>query len=215
MRVGWIVWIAAAAVFAVYAIAGRISSDTSIAAITLTPGSTAEVRVFRLFEDSVRAELVFRGDHTNRPELDGSGTSGDWQKNGTLRFDQPAGEVRIKASSENVGPIVYEAMPKTAHTRDEIWRRLTPDLSLEPGVWRWPPPYKPRLPLSPGFTTIRFEVLSVDPRLKGENVKLQVLPPLGFKSSQSGYSWLWFWFAWPLVAVLFALWAGVLIMIRR
>lgn len=215
LRPRWLIWIAATVMVAAYVIAGLISSSPGTIPITLTQGSTAKATVLRVGADTLRTSLRFHGDHQQRPELGEWAITGDPHETGLLRFDKPGAQVRISASTEGHKAVLFEAMPKNAYGQHDAQRTLTADLSLEPGVWRWPPTDEPRLPLSPGMTKLRFEVAAVDPHLRGESVDLTILPPLSFKSCQLYYCWLWWWWLWPLFAVLLACWAAALLLIGR
>jgi hypothetical protein len=153
--------------------------------------------------------LVFRGDHTRRPELGSSGTRGDWRATGLLKFDSPGSAIRIVASLPDVAPVTYEAMPMSGHGAMGVTRNLTTGLSISPGVLDWPPTSK-GLALQPGTNTVNIEVAAVERPLVGENVELTVNPALGFYELMPNVGWLWPSLLWPLYAIVLALWAVVL-----
>jgi len=205
---GWLAWSVATLLLVLYLSAGFIASRTDKVSIALQPGAAHDARVLRFAEDRVRMDLVFRGDHLRRPEL------GEWASSlpaaspDQLRFLKPGAAIQI-AASQGGARVVYEAMPKTGHGADTVFRRLISDISQEPGVWRWPPATE-GLALKPGTNTVRLEVVSVEAPLVGETVELTIHPALGFKSSMPNVSWLWWWFLWPILVPLQLLWAVIL-----
>jgi hypothetical protein len=145
-----------------------------------------------------------------RPELGSWVTSPD-NVFGFLKFEKPGAALRVVTSLSGRTPSVYEAMPAEGYSSQGIVRRLTSNLAVKTGIWRWPPDWRDSLALQAGLSTVTIQASQVDPEIAGETVRLVVLPALGIKVSQDNVSWLWFWFAWPLFAVVQATWAVVLI----
>jgi len=51
-------------------------------------------------------------------------------------------------------------MPKSGWGANTVYRKLTSNLSIEPGVWRWPAPDDIRdFVLHPGFTTVKIQTV--------------------------------------------------------
>jgi len=211
MKRAWLFWWVVTIGLAAYVMAGLVASHTNQIEIKLEPGTRVEVTPLRLTEDRLRMSLVFRGDHRQRPEL-GDYVHGEWYRTRLVQFLQPGSAVRIAASAPENGPVVYEAMPKAGWGANDVVRNLTSNLSVRPGVWRWPdPPDTPQFVLRPGFTTVTIEVVSVEPPLVGESVQLHIHPPLGFKACMPGVCWLWWSFFWLVGALVQVLWAtGIL-----
>jgi hypothetical protein len=209
MRKSWFIWLVVSVLMILYVWAGSVASRTEKVGIKLEPGYSAQVRVFRLAEDRLRMRLIFQGDHTRRPELGTWGTRSDWRETGTLKFDNPGTAIRIVASVPGVAPVTYEAMPTSGHGWGEVIRNLTADLSIAPGVWRWPPD-RNELVLHRGTNTLNIEIVSVEPPLVGENVELWVDPALGFKVTMPNVGWLWLSFLWPILLAIQVLWAVAL-----
>ena len=204
------IWLGGVTVLVIlYAWAGSVASRTDRFSITLEPGYSTQVRLYRFAEDQLRMRLVFRGEHTRRPELGSSGTRGDWRATGFLKFDSPGSAIRIVASLPDVAPVTYEAMPMSSHGAMGMTRDLTTGLSISRGAWQWPPTSK-GLALQPGMNTVNIEVAAVERPLVGENVELTVNPALGFYELMPNVGWLWPSLLWPLYAIALALWAVVL-----
>ena len=197
----------------VYVVAGYLASRTDTVSIKLERGFSTEIRILRLVPQDLRMELAFRGDHSKRPEL------GDWinaNSDGALVFARPGAAILLTASAPGAAPVTFEALPKSSHGVDRVGRNLTSDLSIRPGVWRWPPSSgRARIILHAGVTPVTLSIAKVDAALAGEAVELLIHPPLGFKSGDANVSWLWFWFLWPIMVVVQMLWAAVLIVMAR
>jgi hypothetical protein len=211
-RRAWALWGLVSLSLAGYAVLAQIASHTVATKVQLGPANAVELKLFRLFDDTLRFDLVFRAKGCEqRPEL------GSWaliEKDGLLTL-RPGAEVRIEASLPSSPPVQYEAMPLSAHCSDGNVRQMTANLSVQPGVYRWPPPsFTPTIHLHPGYNVVRFEVTSVDNRIVGETVDLVVPPPLGFKSGQTSVIWLWFGLLWPVFVVVQSIWAAGLVFYR-
>ncbi len=207
IRTAWIVWSIATFTAVVYIGMARIASYATIARLQLNPSSVVEVRLFRLFDDTLQFRLSFSGiEREQRPEL---GSHGSYDKqDGLLKF-QPGAEVQVLVSMPSSPPLRYEAMPlQGVYRRDQNVRWMTANLSIQPGVYRWlPPPSMPITHLHVGFNFVRFEVASVGEPIAGETVSLFVDPPLGFKIARAKVAWLWFGLLWPIFLVAQILWA--------
>jgi hypothetical protein len=211
LRRAWALWAVVTGGVALYVFLGSIAAYNHVIPLELTPGRFIDARVFRLAEDTLRLSMNFRVSSTaQRPEL---GESSSERQKGHLHFKKPGASVKVLASVDNAKPIFYEALPASAYGATGITRPLTSNLSLAPGVWRWPPPDdRPDPVLKPGFTTIRITVDSVEEPLRGESVELIIDAPLGFKSVMPNVSWLWWSFFWPLMALIQLAWLfGLLI----
>ena len=210
IRTAWIVWAIASFTLVIYTGMAQIASHAITARLQLNPTSVVQVKLFRLFDDTLRFRLSFLGnEREQRPEL-GSYVSFD-QKDGLLKF-QPGAEIQVLVSMPLSPPLRYEAMPlQGVYRRDQNERSMTANLSIQPGVYRWPPPPStPITHLHVGFNFVRFEVTSVSEPIVGETVELDVLPPLGFKEGRASVTWLWFGLWWPFLLVAQVLWAACL-----
>src|SRR5262249_53404534 len=157
---------AVTALMSLYVWAGFAASRTKKVAIKLERGYSAQARVFRLGDDRLRMRLIFRGDHTRRPELGTSSTRSDWRGTGTLKFENPGTVVRIPASAPGLRPVTYEALQTGGHGSGVVIGNLTASLSIAPGVWQWPPAAN-ELVLHRGTNLVDIEVVSVEPPLVG------------------------------------------------
>ncbi len=211
MKRARLIWLFATILLVAYVTAGFVASYSNTVQIRLEPGFKVEVTLFRLADDRLRMGLTFQGDHGQRPELGNPATDAKSDRTGRLRFAQPGSSIRITASTPNSESVSYEAMPKSGWGANTVYRKLTSNLSIEPGVWRWPAPDDIRdFVLHPGFTTVKIQTVSVDTPLVGEIVQLSVLQPLTFKSCMPSVCWLWGWNLWPLIMVAQTIWAAVI-----
>jgi hypothetical protein len=205
----WVVWGVVSVGMVGYAALAHIAAHTVVTKVQLKPGNSVEVELFRVSGDTLWFRLFFRTKGVvQRPEL------GSWayiEKDGFLEL-RPGANVRIVASVPDSPPVEYEAMPLSGFGRDFNERRMTANLSVRPGVYRWPPPPStPSVHLHAGFNTVRFEVTSVDEPIVDETVDLDVPSPLGFKSSETSVAWLWFGLMWPVLVCVQVIWAACLV----
>ena len=207
IRPAWIIWAIVSFSLVIYIGMSQIASHTTTVRLQLDAANVVHVRLFRLFDDTLGFGLGFRrNEREQRPEL-GSYVSFD-KKEGSLKF-QPGAEVHILVSAPSSAPLQYEAMPlENVYRRDHNERWMTANLSIKPGVYRWPPPSSmPVTHLHAGFNFVDFEVASVGEPFAGEIVDLDVLPPLGAKVGQASVAWLWFGLFWPIFLFTQVLWA--------
>ncbi|MBR0829360.1 hypothetical protein JQ596_27860 [Bradyrhizobium manausense] len=180
-------------------------------AIKLEPGTSTEFDIYRFIEGPLSMELQFRdgGDHTGRPELGDYTTRADLREPGISKFPNPGSAIRIVASVPDAAPVTYEAMPKSGHGPSFFTRNLTPNLSISPGRYKWPPE-RNELLLHQGTNVVRIKVVAVERPLVGEEVELWVKPSLGFKAGAPSLSWLWPSLLWPILLVFQFWWACAL-----
>lgn len=210
VRRAWIVWGVVSVGMAIYAALAQIAAHTVAAKVQLKPSNSVGVELFRVSDDELRFSLIFRAKGcARRPEL------GSWayiEKDGFLEL-QPGSNVQILASMPGSPSVEYEAMPLSAYCSDQNLRNMTANLSVRPGVYRWPPPSStPSIQLHRGFNAVRFDVTSVGEPIVGETVDLVVLPSLGFKSAEISVRWLWWGLLWPVLVVVQVIWATCLFM---
>jgi hypothetical protein len=88
MRLSWSTWFGATALTILYAGAGYMASSPDTSGLTLEPGYSTQVRLFRFASDQLRMGLVFQDDKKwgCRPELGDHGTRTDWRKTGLLKL---------------------------------------------------------------------------------------------------------------------------------
>lgn len=209
MRLSWFIWLITTVLMILYVWAGFVASRTEMVGVKLEPGYSTQVRIFRFAEDRLRMQLVFKGEHTRRPELGTWSTRSDWRESGVLKFDNSGSAIRIVASVPDLAPVTYEAMPTSGYGALRVIRDLTASLSVSPGVWQWPP-VRNELRLHRGTNVVNIEVVAVERPLVGEGVELWVRPALGFETAMPNVMWLWPWFLWPILIFIQVLWAVAL-----
>jgi hypothetical protein len=217
MKRRWLVWLLVSLFLCAYTAGGYVASLAVTTNLRLEPGTSIDLPVFRLADDNLQVVLKFKGDYVQRrAELGEWRTRASEKDSGFLRFETPGAPVRLRISSPEAAAVVYEAMPISAHGVDGSARRLTSDLSVGPGVWRWPPHYQD-LALHGGTNRLKIDIVSVGPPLVGETVKLVVLPALGFKvvKSSNTATGLFLWFLWPVFLAVQLIWAFMLIRAQR
>ena len=210
IRPAWIIWAITSFAFASYISMAYIASEVTTARLQLNSANEVQVKLFRLFDDTLEFRLTFQSNgREQRPEL---GSFVSYNKKDGLRNFQPGADVHILVSVSSSSPLRYEALPLVdLYRRDQNIRWMTTNYSIQPGVYRWPPPpLTPVTHLHVGFNVVRFEVASVGEPLIGESVSLFVSPPLGSKESRASVAWLWFGLWWPVFLVAQVLWAACL-----
>jgi hypothetical protein len=211
----WFTWSTTSVLLLLYISAGSVASQTDVFSVRLEPGYSTQLNVFRLTEDKLRMRLEFKVGDRPRPELGRSTSRGDLRETGLLKYVDPGSAIRIAASMPNAAPVTYEARPNSVRYPPSLaFRELTPGTSISPGVWQWPPTGT-GLVLHRGGNVVNIEVVVAERPLEGEDVELQVMPALGFKSSTPNVAWLWFWHLWPFLLVIQAFWAFALVRSRR
>lgn len=205
------IWLSVTVLVILYAWAGYVASRTDTLSITLEPGYSTQVRVYRFAEDQLRLGLIFHdGNRARRgPELGSYRTRSDWRATGFLEFEDPGSAVHIVASMPSAAPVTYEALPSSARWASREKRELTPERSVSRGKWRWWPTSK-GLALQPGLSIVNIEVAAVEQPLVGQSVDLTVHPALGFYNLMPNVGWLWPSLLWPLYVIALAFWAFVL-----
>ena len=161
-----------------------IATTTSTAQLPLVVGADTTLDVYRLLPDSARLSLA----------LPRRGA-------GTAVIDHSLVRVRI---ADAAAAEVQEALPTHAWSTRLRWRELAP-----PGQEAHGHPLASRLPLAAGRSQLQVTVLAVDPALRGEIAAIQVRPPLGFKHADPRLAWLWWFYLWPIYALVLVLLAGV------
>jgi hypothetical protein len=210
MKRAWLVWATTTLVMVTYVGFAFLEAHATIGQLELTPGKTLTLKSFDLLGRHPGLILDFKAKGCEqRPEL------GRWERLQSgpefLRL-RPGADVRIEASTASAGPVLYEAMPTDAYCSDANSRSLTANISIEPGLWRWPPPPDtPSIMLGPGFNELRLKVVAVDQRIAGETVQVIMPGPIGLKRTPLGLEWLWFaYILGPIVCFSQPIWAMVL-----
>lgn len=187
----------------------RMSSSRLVMPLTLTVGESVTFSVFRLFPDTVRISLDFDRKHgLRRLEL---GEYTMTRGPNYIQFRAPGEPVILQVQSPTANA-EYEAMPAGAHSHKRISRELVVRESDDnPNRFTWPPDNVARLTLPVGSSEITLRVLEVGTTLASEKVDVVIEPPLSFKSAMPGYSFLWWFFFWPLLSIPLAVYAGYLL----
>jgi hypothetical protein len=190
------------------AVLAEVAAHPVISSLHLTDGQELRIHAFRFSQDRVRLSLIFKGTFLARKaEL------GEWRTPDTpdgLRFPEPGAAVSLGVTA--VGhQAVYQAYPVSSHGDSQVTRDLfVLPAGVKVGEYRWPPAWKDAVSLSAGWNDLGVKVATVDARLAEEKVTLVLGAPLTFKSAQKGYSWLWWFFFWPVYAPMLMVIGGIL-----
>lgn len=211
---GWCIWLAAALLFAVGFFLFFFSNKTYLISLPLNPGETVTHRIFRpLSYQDINTELWFaQTAERQRPEL------GAWSPNtadaDSIRFENPGAPVLLEITA-NGQTLRREALPASGYGQALIMRELIGARDDQDPLTFHLKKCTPNCfePFSAGINTLQIKVLSVGDALNGEKVQVAVLPPLGFKTSESSsaYNWLWLMYFYPVYLGILLLWLLILL----
>jgi hypothetical protein len=217
LRVQWILCACLLALLVAGTALNKISSATQEASLKLTVGETVTLTAYRLYAAPTRLELQFESKAgVSRPELGVWSTVDPVDKtSNVIKFTNPGALVKLNVSSGGRN-VSYSAMPASGHSENQTSRDLIPwSEANREGQFAWPSKVEDRAVMGPGSSNITVTVQEVAPALTGETVSIWLQPPLGFKSSDTSYEFLWPFFFWPFFAFLLALYAGLLFLLTR
>ena len=217
LRIMWILWLLLLILLTTATALFQLSVRPAQLALTLTAGQSAEVSVWRPIAHPASFALQFaRTPGQSRPEL------GEWVTPAvpaqgpavpSLAFSKPGEPIKILVQVADQ-QLAYSAMPASNSESDgnTVQRPLTPwKDGSNPETFTWPPVASTPIAQASGKSQFRFTVQEVGPHLQGESVQLLIEPPLGFKSVQPGYGWLWPLFFWPSCAAVLAILGALLL----
>jgi hypothetical protein len=189
LRNRWLSWLLVTAGLALYAGGAEIEARTESAPLVLTPGSEAVLEVPRIFTNPLQLDLDVRTPGCEgRPEAVAPAIAPP--QGGLLRL-KPDASLRLEVRAGSGAPVTYELMPATGSCIGTL-RRLTTNLAIEPGVYRWPPPAGlAQVMLETGFNTLHAKVVSADAALAGQPTQLYALASVRLNGSLPNVSWLW------------------------
>jgi hypothetical protein len=200
---------ASSVIVAAGAISARVSASATRAEITLSPGQSISVPVFRLFPASIAISLeFFRTPGTRRPEL-GEFVSSDGP--GFIEFKSPGEPIVVNVKGPHAAAR-FEALPAGGYGVESIQRTLVVlENDGNPRRFPWPGNYErvPKLPR--GASMVAITVEDVGQAILGERVTVVLEPPLSFKGAATGYGFLWWFFFWPVFAACLLLYSCYLV----
>ncbi|WP_373030021.1 hypothetical protein [Sulfurovum sp.] len=175
------------------------SSKTTKLELSLIEGEKIDVKLFRILPHNISLKFIFNiNGRDSRPELGEYKTVGNWRETGILKFENPGEPIKLLLSNTNQD-VIYETMPISGTGATTVSRNLIIyKEDNNPSKFSWPPSADVQYSLDSGINEFQITVLEVGKQLVGEKVSLWIKPPLGFKSYVSSYSFLWYFFLWPL-----------------
>ncbi|MFJ3461374.1 hypothetical protein [Achromobacter spanius] len=199
LTVGWVLWLAAMAWFAVGMARYIPSADATLTPITLTPGQTARAEIYRIREAPLWMEARFGGPMgRDRPELGDSATR-IVAPDAKPRIINPGEPVRIRVRDGKGLDIVVSAAPRSGASATHFYRKLWPE-SFADGTQLETAPGFPML--AKGTSELTFTVEEAGPALQGEQIELEVSAPIGLKRTASGWEDVSTFIFWPFYAAL-------------
>lgn len=191
LRNHWLTWLIVTAGLAIYAGGAEIEAYTESAPLVIAPGSEAVLQVPRIFPNPLQLDLDVRTPACEgRPDGATALSPVAPPRDGLLRLT-PDASLKIEVQGGNGPPVTYELMPSTGNCQGTL-RRLTANLAVEPGVYRWPPPAgTPQIMLETGLNTLHVKVTSADAAVAGQRTRLYALASVRLNGSQPNVGWLW------------------------
>ncbi|CAB3632534.1 hypothetical protein LMG26685_01014 [Achromobacter mucicolens] len=206
LAVGWLLWLAAMAWFAVGMVRYAQSADATLTPIVLTPGQTARAEVYRIREAPLWMEARFGGPRgRDRPELGDSATR-IGAADGKPRSVNPGEPVRIRVRDGKGLDLVVSAAPLSAASATHFYRKLWPETHANGAQLQTAPGY-PKL--AKGASTLTFTVEEAGPALQGEQIELEISAPIGLKRTAGGWDDVATFIFWPFIAAILGAWALV------
>jgi hypothetical protein len=156
------------------------------------PGSSVEIAVPRLLTNPL--ELDIELPCPPRPPTLRAGPPP--LENGLLKLKaEPVVRLEVSDAADDsrsaAKPVVFETMPANATCTGPL-RRLTTNVAIAPGVYRWPPPDEtPSFMLGPGFNQVRITVAAAEAPLAGLRTVLYAPGSVQLTTSQPNVGWLW------------------------
>jgi len=193
LAVNWVLLAAALVWFAVGMQRYLLSVDAIATPITLTPGQTAQVEVYRLREAPLWLEARFnesRGLH--RPDVG---------QPPTTEPDHPKEPLRIRVQDGKGLDVQMTALPRVLFSHTHAYRQFLPS-SQPDGTWLFPS-------IENGTSHLTFTVEQVDPTFLGEKIELQINPPIGLKRTAPGWNDVSNFIFWPIFAALLSIWGVI------
>jgi hypothetical protein len=211
LKVHWACWSMLTLLFSLAMVAFELSSVRSDTYLSLNPGATGNVSVFRLFPAPLALDVQFKrnGWNDKRSELGVYQYNSNFRESGYLEFKQPGEPVTIRVTSDSGIDKLFDALPNSAYNASEITRNLVvANEDGSPRRFKWPPRLET---LRAGISHLTITVVDVGPTLAGEHVTFSVKPPLGFKFVAPDYGWMYWLFFWPVFVLFLAIYGAVLL----
>jgi hypothetical protein len=203
----WWAWAVTTFFMALYVAVARVESTSVRAPLELRPGNEIELTVFRAFAEQISAGISYR--NAACVQLPDGAFSPFWntykEVPGYFVYT-PAPMIRLEIGNGDRKPVLYEALPD--RICGSTFRRLTPNLSIAPGVYPLPWPASVSwISLERSRNKLRIKVAEVDAQMLGRTVEVSVLAPLGFKTARSDLFFFWFaFFLEPVFWVTQSIW---------
>ena len=191
LRGAWMTWALATLALALYALGAEIEAHVETVPLFLTPGTTAEIGVLRVFPNPLQLDIELPCPPAS-PASIALPPPPPTIESGLLKLKpEPLVRLEVTDAEGTSKPVVFESMPLNGACTGPV-RRLTTNIAVAPGLYRWPPPAEtPSLMLSPGWTQLRIKVVAAEPPLSGRRTELYALGSIQLNASQPNVGWLW------------------------
>lgn len=194
-------------------VAAHLSWAPIFAPLTLRPGESIDIPVFRVLPEKIHVELGFKDTTPLRPEL-GSHTNMNGQKRtDVLEFPNPGEPIKLLLRSKT-RETICEAWPGSSFSGGgkRTGRILVPYIDDgNPNLFPLPSNPTELLDVPAGNSKLTIIVLEAGKSISGEQVDVLIHAPISWKHISPNYGLLsWFSF-WPVYALILIMYGTVLI----
>jgi len=192
LRSAWTTWLLATVALALYAFSAEVETHVESVPLLLTPGGNVEITVPRLFSNALQLDIELPCPPAAPTSAPPKLTPLPPLDNGLLKLKaEPVVRLEVSSAEGDAKPVVFESLPTNGTCTGSL-RRLTTNIAIAPGIYRWPPPAEtPLFMLGPGFNQLRIKVAAAEPPLAGRPTVLYALGSIQLTTSQPNVGWLW------------------------
>ena len=213
LRSAWTTWLLVTVALALYAFGAEVETRVESVPLVLTPGGSVEISVPRFFSNALQLDLELPCPPASPGDRATVSPAGPQLDKGFLKL-RPEPGVRLEVSriDDDTKSVAFETLPSSGACSGSP-RRLTTNLAIAPGVYRWPPPEDvPSFTLEPGFNRLRIKIVAAEPPLVGRRTVLYAPGSIQLTNALPNVSWLWpALYLDLLFPVVQAIWLAVLI----
>jgi hypothetical protein len=212
LKIHFAIWIILSITVAIGGIAADISWTPIFASLTLRPGESINVPVFRVLPEKIRIELGFKNTTPMRPELGSHVNLNGQKRRDALEFPNPGEPIKLLLRSET-RELICEAWPGSSFSGggERTGRELVPYVDdRDPNLFPLPSNPTRLLDVPMGESILNISVLEVGKSITGESVDVLIHAPITWKHISPNYGFLsWFSF-WPIYVLILAIYGAVL-----
>jgi hypothetical protein len=213
LKIHFAIWIILSLTVAIGGIAADISWTPTFTSLTLRPGESINVPVFRVLPEKIRIELGFKDIPSLRPELGSHRYMTGLNRTDVIGFPNPGEPIKLLLRNET-REVICEAWPGDSYRGGgkRTGRTLVPYFDDgNPNLFPFPNNPTQLLNVPMGKSILSISVLEVGKSITGESVDVLIHAPISWKHISPNYGFLsWFSF-WPIYVLILAIYGAVLV----